>query len=85
MPPFPLNAIAATKLKLKLSMTTDAQTEAAQVLVLQQGADGKAVAVRQATVNSTSWAGPLDMSWTPVGNVIILPIDTVSSSRVACH
>lgn len=80
----PNNGVASSFLSMGgyLNDTTTG-SNAFQVDVLSQANDGAAVIVEMVSGNATSWNDPLDLSsFSSLGNLVILPVDTVSPSDV---
>ena len=78
LPQSPMHGIAATQLSIAGHMNSSVQSQANQAMILQQGDNG-AVSVRMANGNGTTWSGPIDLSASSnLGNLNVLPVDTVS-------
>ena len=84
LPQSPTHAIASTQMGMQAYLNSSVSTSAKQAMVLQQGNGGNVV-VRMVVGNGTTWSGPLDLSGTSVDNLIILPIDTVSTNPSFAH
>jgi len=76
LPQAPAKGFADTQLTLAGLMNSTMDTEAKVPLVLQQG-EQRAISVRLATGNATTW-GWVIQGENEVWNVVIIPIDTVS-------
>jgi uncharacterized surface protein with fasciclin (FAS1) repeats len=77
LPQSPVHGIGVSQLGLKEWLNSTVDSDAKQVMVLQQGNEG-ALVCRMAVGNATSWSGNVDLSGTELTNLVVLPIDTVS-------